>query len=140
MQWSARSPKVIGSLCLVALIGCGDSGGPSAVGVTGDWTGTMTLPNAYSTTATLQETGTAVSGTMRVAGSFTDQPLTGQVDGQTRAMSWTVLRGCETWSGVLTLAPGGDQMSGPVLIDRTGCQPVQPNGSGSLSLSRSQGA
>jgi len=47
-----------------------------------------------------------------------------------------VSRGCEVWGGVLTVASTGRQMAGPVVIDRTGCQPVQSSESGNLSLTK----
>lgn len=134
-----RRPIVtsLASLMLATLAGCGDATGPGDVTVSGTWAGSITLPNGYSASATLQQTGSAVSGTMRVSGAFVQGlPITGDVAAANRTFTWLVARGCEVWGGVLNVDAGGATMSGPVTINRVGCQPAQSNGSGQLSLTR----
>jgi hypothetical protein len=109
---------------------CSDSTGPES-GVAGDWLGTAVLPNGFTTSMSLTQSGSNVSGIMSVAGSFRERTLTGSMEG-TR-LAWTVLDGCEVWAGTLTLA--GDAMSGPVLVDMSGCS-AGSNASGTVSLTR----
>lgn len=120
-----------------AVVACGDSTGPDeALNVAGAWQGTARLPNAYTTTMNLQQTGSGVTGSMTVVGSIVGRTVTGQVDATDRTFMWAVSRNCEIWGGVLSIDAAGQAMSGPVLIDRTGCQPAQSNGSGTLSMTR----
>jgi len=119
------------------LVGCGGGTDPdNAVNVAGQWSGTALFPNARGTQATLQQSGTAVSGQMSVNGAFVGRAVTGQVSAQNRTLTWAVLRDCELWGGVLNVGAAGDAMSGSVLIDGSGCQPARANVSGTLSLTR----
>jgi hypothetical protein len=122
-----------------AAVGCGGSpaspSGQSAVAVNGSWTGTAILPNAYSTTMTLQQSGSDVSGTMRIAGAL-NGPITGTVPSGTRTFLWRANHDCEVWSGTLTVDGSGNAMQGPLTIDRTGCVPATSSGSGTLNLQR----
>jgi hypothetical protein len=104
--------------------------------VAGSWVGTVLLPNAYNATMALQQNGNAVSGTMRIGGVMGETPITGNLDSAARTMSWRVYRSCEEWRGTLTAEGSGQSMTGPLYIDRTGCQPAQSNGDGRLMLDR----
>jgi hypothetical protein len=134
-----RFSTLCGGMALaVAAAACGDEGtGPGdAVTVAGQWRGTALLPNGRTTTMTLQQTGSAISGQMSVAGAFVGGSVTGQVNSANRTFTWVVGRGCEAWGGVLNVDPAGRQMSGALLIDRSACQPAQANGTGTLSMTR----
>lgn len=120
----------------LSLSGCSDQTGLQNLVLTGSWTGTITLPNGYTTSMNLSQTSTNVSGTMTIAGSFVNRNVTGTVDGDTRGFAWAVLKDCEVWGGVLTVDAEGSSMEGPVLVDRSGCV-GQSNVSGTLRLSKS---
>ena len=127
----------LGALVLaLSLSGCSDQTGLEGLVLTGTWTGTVTLPNGYTTSMNLSQTSTNVSGTMTIAGSFVNRNVTGTVDADTRGFAWAVLKDCEVWGGVLTVSGDGSSMEGPVLLDRTGCV-GQSNVSGMLRLTRS---
>jgi hypothetical protein len=134
MPSNHRRTSRLAGVALLALVAvgtaCSDTTGPES-GVAGDWLGTAVLPNGFTTSMSLTQSGSNVSGSMSVAGSFRDRPLTGTVE-QGR-LAWTVLDGCEVWAGTLALA--GDAMSGPVLVDMTGCS-AGSNASGTISLTR----
>ena len=136
MARSGAGPRLAGLALVAGLVGCSNSSGPGSFDVSGHWTGIASLPNGRSTSADLQQTGTAASGTMTVAGAFVSTALTGQVSSQNRTLTWTLMRGCEVWGGVATVTADGGKMSGPVDIDRSGCQPAQSDGSGTLTLTR----
>jgi hypothetical protein len=122
------------SLCLITAC---SSTGPDGLDLGGEWSGVSTLPNPFTTSASLSQTGTAVSGTLRVAGSFVQgRPVTGQVSEANRTFTWAVGNGCELWGGVLTIDAGGDAMSGPVLVNRSGCSGSPSNSSGQMQLTR----
>ena len=128
---------VIGAGLLVAA-GCDNPSGPSqnAVALAGTWQGSALLPNGFSATMNLQQNGSAVSGTLRIAGVMGETPLTGTFTTSTRIMSWQVNDGCEIWTGTLTVASGSREMDGPLQINRTGCVPAQNSGSGTLRLDK----
>ena len=136
MAGSGGGLRLAGLALVAGLVGCSNSSGPGSFDVSGHWTGVASLPNGRSTSADLQQTGTAASGTMTVSGAFLNTALTGQVSSQNRTLTWSLMRGCEVWSGVATVTADGGNMSGPVSIDRSGCQPAQSDGGGALSLTR----
>jgi hypothetical protein len=124
---------------VLAAVGCGGNpAGPSepSLEVAGRRVGTAILPNGYSATLNLEQSGSAVSGTMRIAGVMGETPITGNVASGDRTLAWKVSYGCEVWTGTLNIDGSVQQMSGPLEIDRTGCQPAQRNGSGTLSVDR----
>jgi hypothetical protein len=92
--------------------------------------------NPAGPTLNLEQSGSAVSGTMRIAGVMGETPITGNVASGDRTLAWKVSYGCEVWTGTLNIDGSVQQMSGPLEIDRTGCQPAQRNGSGTLSVDR----
>jgi hypothetical protein len=132
-----RIATVIGAGLIVAA-GCSNPSSPSPnpPAVAGMWTGTARLPNPYSSTMNLQQSGTAVSGTLRVAGSMGDTLLTGTITTDSRTLGWQVNHGCEIWSGTLSIDDGSQSMNGPVRIDRTGCAPARNSESGTLELGK----
>jgi hypothetical protein len=135
MLWHQRHTSRFAGVALLALLALGtacsdDSTGPDS-GVAGTWVGTAVLPNGFTTTMSLTQNGSNVSGIMSVSGSFRERPLTGSMESD--RLAWTVLDGCEVWTGTLTLA--GDTMSGPVLVDMSGCSGGS-NASGTISLAR----
>jgi hypothetical protein len=123
---------------VLAAVGCSNPAGPSetSLDVAGNWVGTAALPNGYTASLGLQQNGAAVSGTMRIAGVMGETPITGSVASNDRTFKWKVNRNCEVWTGTLSIDGSVQQMSGPLAIDRTGCQPAQSNGSGTLSVGR----
>lgn len=124
---------------LLTAAGCSDSnpGGPSsALAVSGSWSGSALLPNGFTATLTLQQTGTSVTGTMRIAGVMGESPITGTVAPGNRTFTWQVNYNCEIWSGVLTVASNNREMDGPLSINRSGCVPAQSSSSGTLSLDK----
>ncbi len=125
-------------LFTIPAIGCSDND-PTApsLNIAGAWSGSASLPNTTSAGFTLQQTGSTISGTMRVSSAFPQGlTLTGTVDGSGRTFTWAVARGCEVWGGVLNIGAGNTQMNGAVVINRTGCQPAQSNGSGTVTVTR----
>ncbi len=121
------------ALCLLAACG---STGPDALDLSGEWSGVMSFNSGFTTYATLDQTGGAVSGTLRTSAGFINgEPLTGTVSQADRTFTWAVGHGCELWSGVLTIDAGGASMTGPILVDKTGCSSGS-NSSGTLSLTR----
>jgi len=129
----------LGAVLLVAA-GCSSPASPSGSGsslaVNGSWTGTALLPNAYTATMTLQQTGTAVTGTLRIFGVTPALPITGTVASGNRTFTWQMNDGCEVWSGTLTVASGNSDMNGPLTINRTGCVPARSSGAGTLSMDK----
>jgi len=134
-----RAAVLLGGVLSLAA-GCSSPASPSGSGssfaVNGSWTGTALLPNAYTTTMTLQQTGMSVTGTMRIAGVIGTSPITGTVASGNRTFTWQVNSGCEVWSGTLTVASGNSEMKGPLTINRTGCIPARSSGSGTLSMDK----
>jgi len=123
---------------LLAAAGCSSPTSPSGqstLSVAGSWVGTAHLPNAYDAILSLQQNGSAVSGTMRITGAVGDSPLTGTITPNDRTFTWRVNYDCQVWTGVLTIAADGREMDGPLEFDRSGCVPALSNGSGALSLS-----
>lgn len=123
---------------LLAAASCSNPVGPSgnSTSVAGSWSGTALLPNGYGAYLTLQQTGTTVTGTMKVTGVFKEMPITGAVDSSTRTFTWKVSQGCELWSGTLTIAANDRDMNGPLSIDGSGCVPQVANSVGKISLTR----
>jgi hypothetical protein len=58
------------------------------------------------------------------------------VSAMTRTFTWTVLSGCEVWSGTLTIAANGREMQGSMGRNGAGCVPQVPNVSGLVTLRR----
>jgi hypothetical protein len=116
---------------------CSDLTGTSGLVLAGTWQGSAILPNGYTTVFSLSQNGNAASGTIRISGVIgANTPITGQVNSSDRTYVWTAARGCELWGGVMNVSQDGEEMTGPVLIDRSGCVPAQNNGSGKISLVR----
>ena len=120
---------------LLGVSACDDSTGPEGANVSGDWSGVASFASGFTARMNLTQTGTAVTGTMTVAGGFIDAPVTGTVEPDGRRLAWAVLDGCEAWGGTLDLDGTGESMEGPILIDYTGCA-SGTNTSGTLRLSR----
>ena len=93
------------------------------------------MPNAYSTTFTVIQSGTTVSGNLTIAGVL-NQTFAGTFHDNTRRLAWSAQDGCEDWSGTFTVDSEGSEMSGPVLADYSGCTPPRSNDSGTISLSK----
>lgn len=125
-------------LLLMTGSACGgdDATGPGGSSVAGSWSGVTSFSSGYTTHMTLAQTGTAVSGTMSVAGAFIDNALTGTVDGTNLTLDWLVYRGCEAWSGVLTISSDGESMTGPLHVDTSGCTSGS-DANGTLNLTKS---
>jgi hypothetical protein len=119
------------ALGVVAACGGGPTGPHQSV--SGDWSGiTQFAVQGRSTQMSLSQSGSAVTGTFTVGGSFFNIPVTGRVDASGR-FSFLAPRNCEVWGGTLTL--NGDTLSGPIVIDRSGCT-GQTNESATLTLNR----
>lgn len=130
-----RAARMALPIILIALaMGCSDNG-PGSLDVSGSWSGVTSFNNGFSTSMDLTQTGTAVGGTMTVAGAFIDNTFTGTLDATNRTVEWEVLRGCESWGGTLSVSADGTQMTGALLVDRTGCSSGS-NESGTVSVSR----
>jgi hypothetical protein len=128
---------VVAALAVAA--GCSNNpAGPSGGGTTvaGTWSGSALLPNGFSTRMTLQQTNTAVTGTMTLSGSYVDQLLTGTYAPSTRTFNWSVNDGCERWSGQLTLDAAGSRLSGTIAMDGRGCVPQIADASGTLTFDK----
>ncbi|MCG6990224.1 MAG: hypothetical protein LJF06_18945 [Gemmatimonadetes bacterium] len=120
------------ALCLSAACS-GGATGPHAPSVSGDWSGITAFPTqGRSSSMSLSQSGTSVTGTFSVAGAFADITVTGTVDASGR-FSFLAPRNCEVWGGTLTV--DGSSMSGPIVIDRSGCT-AQSNESATLNLTR----
>lgn len=124
-----------GACALVLVTACSSgSTKPSVeVDVRGRWDGSALLPQGRVASAELTQSGTQVGGTMSVTGAFLSLAVQGVI--RERELTWEVERGCEVWSGVLTVDPGGREMSGTLRINRTGCS-GQSDGTGTLVLGR----
>jgi hypothetical protein len=113
---------------------CSDSG-PGSLSVAGSWSGVTVFNSGFTTSMDLTQTGSEVSGTMRIAGAFLDNPITGTVSAEDRTLEWEVADGCESWGGTLTISADGQGMTGPVLADVSGC-PSGSNSSGTVTVTR----
>lgn len=111
------------------------STGPDRLTVDGTWEGTALLPNAYTTTLTLLQSGATITGTLDIAGVL-DQAFVGTLDESTRVLQWTVFDGCEHWTGTFTVDADGTGMAGPVTGDLSACAPPGTNISGTITLSK----
>jgi hypothetical protein len=113
----------------------GGSGGPVVLNVSGSWSGTVTLPASSPATMSIGQSGNEVSGQMSVAALFPQGlPLLGEVKSSAGTLTWVVVRGCDRWGGIMNLNSAGNQMTGALTIDRAGCSPAQPNGSGTVTM------
>lgn len=119
------------AILTVTLTSC-DSSGSDAPDVSGTWTGTALLPNAFNTRADFNQNGNDIGGTMRVNAAFPESPVVGEIS-DTGRLTWAVNNECERWSGTLTLS--GGELSGTIALDDTGC-PDPVNVSGTLTLRR----
>ena len=138
-----RRARLIGFLGLAAALvatGCSDVGGPDdqtnrAANVAGSWSGsTIFGSNGFTTSVSLQQRDRAVTGEMTIAGAFRDALLVGEIDEFSR-FNWSVNRGCEVWSGVMTIEANQVEMAGPVLVDGSRC-PVVTTESATMRLDR----
>jgi hypothetical protein len=138
-----RRARLVGFLGLAAALvatGCSDVGGPDdqtnrAANVAGSWSGsTIFGSNGFTTSVSLQQRDRAVTGEMTIAGAFRDAPLVGEIDDFNR-FTWAVNRGCEVWSGVMTIEASQIEMAGPVLLDGSRC-PVITTESATMQLDR----
>lgn len=121
----------VAALCFSAA--CSNSTGPQTPSVSGDWSGITVFPTQDRTSSmSLSQSGTSVTGTFSVAGAFADIEVTGTVDASGR-FSFLAPRDCEVWGGTLIL--DGSSLSGPIVIDRSGCT-AQSNGAATLNLTR----
>ena len=59
----------------------------------GLWTGSALLPNGFSASADLSQSGTTVGGTLRISGVFNPTDFSGDIDDLGR-LSWTLQSGC----------------------------------------------
>jgi hypothetical protein len=134
--WLFRTVFAAGTVVLAA--GCGSPAGPSdTVGaMAGSWGGTALLPAARGAGMTLQQTGSAVTGTMSLGGVFLDRPLTGTYASSTRTFTWSVGFNCETWTGQMMLEGAGGSLAGTIRRDGRGCVPPVSDVNGTLSLDR----
>lgn len=130
---AARLVVILG--LTVAMGACDDTTGPGEQGLQGAWSGTAALPNGFTASMDLQQTGTAISGEMSIAGSFRDRPITGTHSSSNRTFIWTVADGCDRWSGTLNISADGSEMDGPIVLDRSGCS-AGSDASGTLRLDR----
>ena len=103
----------------------------------GLWTGSALLPNGFSASADLSQSGTTVGGTLRISGVFNPTDFSGDIDDLGR-LSWTLQSGCERWSGMLSLDESEDRMEGSINLDAGSC-PDTRGASGTLRLERSTG-
>lgn len=129
------APTLLAAACLAILPACGD-GGPGGAGVSGDWSGFTAFNSGFTTSMTLTQSGTTVTGTFTISGGPRDNPLTGTVDTDARTLAWASLSGCNAWGGVLTLSARGDSLTGQVLHDASGCVPARSNSTGTMTLTR----
>lgn len=124
----------------VAVVSACDDDDPFEVevlSVAGEWAGTASLPNPTGASMSLQQSGAGVTGLIRVSSAFPQGlAATGTVSESNRLFTWVVGRGCEVWGGALSVSADGRQMSGSVLINRSGCQPAQSNTTGSMTFTR----
>jgi hypothetical protein len=121
------------ALGLTAACSSNNATGSNTPSFAGDWSGiTQFAVQGRSTQMSLTQSGTDISGTFTVGGSFYNIPVTGAVDASGR-FSFLAPRGCEVWGGALTMK--GDSLTGPIVIDRTGCT-GESNESATLELSR----
>jgi hypothetical protein len=132
-----------GKSCIALLLtllaaACSDSG-PGEVNVSGSWIGGAAFggTQSVSTRMTLVQTGTGISGTIRMTSAlpFNGVPITGEINTANRTLTWIAADGCETFGGVLNIDPNGVAMSGPILNDLSNC-PSGSNTSGTLTMSK----
>ncbi len=122
---------------LVGLTACGDDGSPGGADVSGSWSGVSAFASGFTTSMTLTQTGTTVTGEMRVSGLVpSGTTVNGTVNVGARTFTWAAFTGCDAWGGVLSISADGQTLTGPVLVDRSGCQPAQSNSTGTMNLSR----
>lgn len=138
MRWSQTPNRV--ALLVIAIafgtFGCDSITGSGGINIAGSWSGVASFPSGFSTSMTLQQNGTAISGQMRTTAGFAGGlPIIGDLNSDDRTFTWSVGRTCETWSGTLTISDDENEMTGPILVDRSGCQ-GQSNANGSLRLTR----
>lgn len=129
-----RWPSIL-CLCLLSfVVACSDSAtGPDKMSVAGDWHGITSFTSQGRTTSmSLSQSGTTVTGTFTVAGAFIGITLTGEVSPSGR-FSFLAPHNCEVWGGTLTL--NGNELAGPIIIDYSGCS-GQSNESATLTLTR----
>lgn len=116
-----RSLAALAIAVLVAFGGACSDNGPGGVSVAGSWSGVTSFASGFSTSMSLTQSGTAVGGTMTVSGAFIGNAFTGTLNAANRTVEWEVLRGCEVWGGTLTISADQSEMTGPVLVDTSGC-------------------
>ncbi|MEX2530472.1 MAG: hypothetical protein WD960_06825 [Gemmatimonadota bacterium] len=121
---------------VLAMTACSDSTGPESIDIRGDWSGSVALPNGFSSSADFQQSGNGVSGTMTISGSFVNRPVTGQIDPSERTLEWSVFVDCEEWTGTLGINAAETEMAGTVRRDGSGCVPEVSNVNGTMQLTR----
>jgi hypothetical protein len=121
-------------------VGCSETTGPTQPGeasLSGTWRGVSHFGGSggFTTSMTLTQSGTNVTGTMSLTGGFRDNPINGTTSGG--RFEWTVLDGCEKWSGIAPVVSGSTELSGTILQDVTNCQPARSGASGTMNLDKS---
>ena len=127
VRWS-----LVSGLLLIASA-CGT--GPDDLVFAGTWQGTAQLPNAFTTTLTLTQSGNTLGGNIQITGEL-NQSFIGTWDPTARTVEWIVFDGCEEWTGTFAVTADGSQMSGPVLNDLSGCLPPGNDRMGTISVSK----
>lgn len=128
------------AIAVAVCVGCSETTGPpepDQANISGTWRGVSQFGGSggFSTSMTLTQSGTNVTGTMSLTGGFRDNPLNGTLSGG--RFEWTVLDGCERWSGTASVENGSPEFSGTVLQDVTNCQPARSGASGTMNLEKS---
>jgi hypothetical protein len=131
-----RRGALLGLVLLATACSSSTSPTPSQVSVAGTWYGTALLPNAYDASTTLQQTGTSVSGSMRITGVGNSLAFTGTLPAGSQTLSWRFNRDCEVWTGDLLVDSTARHMEGALHYDTSGCVPAKNSGSGTLSLDK----
>lgn len=109
------------SLTLVLFLAACDTSGandePTAA-LEGEWSGVSFRLSSF---LDLKQQGDAIAGTLRIAGVFpTGRPLDGEIDDFGR-FRWTVLNGCETWTGTFLLDDEGNMLEGTINVVGDNC-------------------
>lgn len=135
----ARLKTTTLAIAAAVCVGCSETTGPPEPGATisGAWRGVSQFGGSggFTTSMTLTQSGTNVTGTMSLTGGFRDNPLNGTLSGG--RFEWAVADGCERWSGIASVESGSATFSGTILQDTTNCQPARSGASGTMNLDKS---